>query len=74
MIRQFQKSLGLDRAQAGFVHFVFYIGYFVVAPPAGLLMRRFGYKAGTLTGLLLYACGAALFFPAALMLSYGAFL
>ncbi|TCP86004.1 FHS family L-fucose permease-like MFS transporter [Sphingomonas sp. PP-CE-1A-559] len=74
LIRQFQKSLGLDRAQAGFIQFVFYIGYFVVALPAGLLMRRFGYKAGILTGLLLYASGALLFFPASLMLSYGAFL
>jgi FHS family L-fucose permease-like MFS transporter len=74
LIRQFQKSLGLDRAQAGFIQFVFYIGYFVVALPAGLLMRRFGYKAGILTGLLLYAGGALLFYPASLMLSYGAFL
>lgn len=74
LIRQFQKSLGLNRAQAGFIQFVFYIGYFVVALPAGLLMRRFGYKAGVLAGLLLYALGAALFYPASLMLSFGAFL
>lgn len=74
LIRQFQKSLGLDRAQAGFIQFVFYIGYFVVALPAGLLMRRFGYRGGVLTGLLLYATGAALFYPASLMLSFGAFL
>ncbi|MDE1916858.1 MAG: L-fucose:H+ symporter permease [Sphingomonadales bacterium] len=74
LIRQFQKALGLNRAQAGFIQFVFYIGYFVVALPAGLLMRRFGYRAGVLTGLLLYATGAALFYPASLMLSFGAFL
>lgn len=74
LIRQFQKSLGLDRAQAGFIQFVFYIGYFVVALPAGLLMRRFGYRAGILTGLMLYAAGAALFYPASLMLDYGMFL
>jgi FHS family L-fucose permease-like MFS transporter len=74
LIRQFQKSLGLDRAQAGFIQFVFYIGYFVVALPAGLLMRRFGYKAGVLTGLLLYATGALMFLPASLMLSFGMFL
>ena len=46
LIRQFQKALDLNRAQAGFIQFVFYIGYFVMALPAGLLMRRFGYKAG----------------------------
>ena len=74
LIRHFQKALGLDRAQAGFIQFVFYIGYFVVALPAGLLMRRFGYKAGVITGLSLYAIGALLFFPASFMLSYGAFL
>nr|AGU10207.1 Major Facilitator Superfamily [uncultured organism] len=74
LIRQFQKSLGLDRAQAGFIQFVFYIGYFVVAVPAGLLMRRFGYKAGILTGLLLYAAGALMFLPASIMLSFGMFL
>lgn len=74
LIRQFQKSLGLDRAQAGFIQFVFYIGYFVIALPAGLLMRRLGYRAGVLTGLGLYAVGALLFYPASLMLSFGMFL
>ncbi len=74
LIRQFQKSLGLNRAQAGFIQFVFYIGYFVVALPAGLLMRRWGYKAGILVGLGLYTAGALLFYPASLMLSFGAFL
>jgi FHS family L-fucose permease-like MFS transporter len=74
LIRHFQKALGLDRAQAGFIQFVFYIGYFVVALPAGLLMRRFGYKAGVLVGLSLYVVGALLFFPASYMLNYGAFL
>ena len=74
LIRQFQKSLGLNRAQAGFIQFVFYIGYFVVALPAGLLMRRWGYKAGILVGLGLYATGALLFYPASVMLSFGTFL
>jgi len=74
LIRQFQKSLGLNRAQAGFIQFVFYIGYFVVALPAGLLMRCLGYRAGVLVGLSLYAIGALLFYPASLMLSFGMFL
>jgi FHS family L-fucose permease-like MFS transporter len=74
LIRQFQKSLGLNRAEAGFIQFVFYIGYFVVALPAGLLMRRLGYKAGILVGLGLYAAGALLFYPASLMLNFGMFL
>lgn len=74
LIRHFQKALGLDRAEAGFIQFVFYIGYFVFALPAGLLMRRLGYKAGVLVGLGLYASGALLFFPASYMLDFGAFL
>jgi FHS family L-fucose permease-like MFS transporter len=74
LIRQFQKSLGLNRAQAGFIQFVFYIGYFLVALPAGLMMRRLGYRAGIIVGLSLYAIGALLFFPASQMLSFGMFL
>lgn len=74
LIRQFQKSLGLNRAEAGFIQFVFYIGYFVCALPAGLLIRRVGYRAGILVGLGLYACGALLFLPASFALSYGLFL
>ncbi|MFZ2995840.1 MAG: L-fucose:H+ symporter permease [Sphingobium sp.] len=74
LIRQFQKSLGLDRAQAGFIQFIFYIGYFTMAMPAGLIMRRFGYKAGILVGLGLYAAGAFLFFPASIARTFPMFL
>jgi len=74
LIRQFQKALDLDRAQAGFIQFVFYLGYFTMALPAGLLMRRFGYRAGILAGLGLYAAGALLFYPAAEMRLYAPFL
>ncbi len=74
LIRQFQKALDLNRAQAGLIQFVFYVGYFVMALPAGLVMRRFGYRAGILTGLALYAIGALLFWPAAEVREYAAFL
>lgn len=74
LIRQFQKAMSLDRAEAGLIQFVFYIGYFVVALPAGMLIRRFGYRAGILTGLALYAIGALLFWPAAEVRQYVAFL
>lgn len=74
LIRQFQKSLGLSRAEAGFIQFVFYIGYFVVALPAGLLLRRFGYKTGILIGLALYAAGALLFLPASILRTFPMFL
>jgi FHS family L-fucose permease-like MFS transporter len=74
LIRQFQKALDLNRAQAGLIQFVFYIGYFVMALPAGLVMRRWGYRAGILVGLALYAIGALLFWPAAEVRDYAAFL
>jgi FHS family L-fucose permease-like MFS transporter len=74
LIRQFQKALDLNRAEAGFIQFVFYLGYFLMALPAGMLMRRFGYRAGILCGLGLYAAGALLFYPAAEIRVYGVFL
>lgn len=74
LIRQFQKALALNRAEAGFIQFVFYLGYFLMALPAGLVMRRFGYRAGILAGLGLYAVGALLFYPAAELREYAAFL
>lgn len=74
LIRQFQKALDLNRAQAGLVQFAFYIGYFVMALPAGLVLRRFGYRAGILAGLGFYTIGALLFYPAAEVREYAAFL
>src|SRR4051812_35988761 len=74
LIRQFQKALALNRAEAGFIQFVFYLGYFTMALPAGLLMRRYGYRAGIIAGLALYAAGALLFYPAAEIRHYAAFL
>jgi len=74
LIKQFQKALDLNRGQAGFIQFAFYLGYFIMAIPAGLIMKKFGYKKGIITGLLLYAAGAILFFPAAEIRIYGFFL
>lgn len=74
LVKQFQKALDLSRGQAGFIQFAFYIGYFVMALPAGLVMKRFGYKNGILFGLLLYMTGAILFYPAAEAQSYAFFL
>ncbi len=74
LIRHFQFALDLKRWQAGIVDSAFYLGYFVMAIPAGLFMRRFGYKQGILAGLLLYAMGGLLFVPAAHIRVYGFFL
>jgi FHS family L-fucose permease-like MFS transporter len=56
------------------VQSAFYTGYFVFAIPAALFIRRFGYKAAVICGLLLYACGAFLFTPAAQLHNYAFFL
>ena len=74
LIRQFMKSFVISRFQAGLVQSAFYLGYFVLAMPAALLMRRVGYKGGLVTGLLLFALGTFLFWPAAQAGSYGFFL
>lgn len=74
LIRQFMKSFELSRLQAGLVQSAFYLGYFVFSIPAALVMRRFGYKVGLVSGLVLYASGTFLFFPAASAQSYGLFL
>jgi FHS family L-fucose permease-like MFS transporter len=74
LIRQFMKSFAISRFQAGLVQSAFYMGYFLLAMPAALLMRRVGYKAGFVTGLVLYALGTFLFWPAAVVGRYEFFL
>lgn len=74
LIRQFMKSFAISRFQAGLVQSAFYLGYFFLATPAAIIMRRTGYKAGILIGLILFALGSFLFWPAALVRSYSFFL
>jgi FHS family L-fucose permease-like MFS transporter len=72
--KHFQNILHVSKAQSGFVQFSLYIGYFVMAVPAGLIMKRFGYKRGIVFGLLLFATGAFLFYPAGKLESFWPFL
>ncbi|MDR1368988.1 MAG: L-fucose:H+ symporter permease [Dysgonamonadaceae bacterium] len=65
LIKQFQKSLELSRFEAGLIQTALTVGYFCLAIPAGLFMQRFGYKSGILAGLLCFAGGCFLFYPAA---------
>src|SRR5580704_12334942 len=74
LIRQFMKSFAINRLKAGLVQSAFYMGYFFLAMPAALIMRKFGYKAGFIIGLLLFGLGAFLFWPAAIVGRYGFFL
>ncbi|HEX7585241.1 MAG TPA: L-fucose:H+ symporter permease [Prolixibacteraceae bacterium] len=74
LIPQFMKAFELNRLQAGLVQSAFYAGYFLLAFPAAKVMDRFGYKAGLLTGLLLFSAGCFLFYPASVVGAYGFFL
>ena len=74
LIRQFMKSFAITRFEAGLVQSAFYLGYFLLAMPAAILMRRAGYKAGIVTGLALFGTGTFLFWPAAIVDRYGFFL
>ncbi|VXC61743.1 L-fucose-proton symporter [Sphingomonas sp. 8AM] len=74
LIAQFKKAFTLSDFGTSFVQQVFYLGYFVFAIPASIVLRRFGYKAAIITGLLLYGLGALLFYPAAAISAYQLFL
>ena len=72
--KHFQNILHISKYQSGFVQFSLYIGYFAMAVPAGLIMKRFGYKKGIIFGLCLFATGAFLFYPVAQIGSFWPFL
>lgn len=74
LIAHFKKLFTLSDLQAGLVQSAFYLGYFCLAIPAALFMRKQGYRAAVLLGLVLYAVGALLFWPAAGAQSYPFFL
>lgn len=74
LIKQFMKSFAMNRSSAAQVQMAFYLGYFLLAIPAGQLMRRVGYKTGVVTGLVLLGGGCWMFWPAANAGSYQLFL
>lgn len=72
--KHFQDSLSLTKAQSGAVQAAAYGAYFVMAIPAGIIARKFGYKAGIIVGLSLFAVGAFWFVPAVGINTFWAFL
>ncbi|SEK64145.1 L-fucose:H+ symporter permease [Parapedobacter koreensis] len=74
LIPHLKKACQLSDFQSAFVDSAFFIAYFAVALPAGYFMKRFGYKRGIVFGLIIFAFGAFLFFPAADTRAYGLFL
>ncbi len=71
--KHFQNVLQVSKANSGLVQLSLFGAYAVMGIPAGLVMKRFGYKVGVLFGLSLYALGAFLFIPAANSFSFNAF-
>ena len=66
MVQAFKKVLELTNSEAAWVQMAFYGGYFSMALPAAMFVRKYSYKTGVLIGLALYAVGALLFYPAAI--------
>jgi len=64
MDKHFQDELGLTRAQSAWVQFAHYLGYFLMAIPAGWMAVKLGYKGGIIVGLLIVAAGGFWFVPA----------
>lgn len=64
MDKHFQNELGLTKAQSANVQFAHYLGYFLMALPAGWLARRWGWKGGIIAGLLMVSLGGFWFLPA----------
>lgn len=72
--KHFQETLHVDKARSSFLQMAYFGAYFLMALPAGIFMKRYSYKKGIITGLLLYALGAFLFYPSAEMSSFNFFL
>lgn len=74
MVKAFSKIFRMSVTEGALVQVAFYGGYFAMAFPAAMFIRRYSYKAGVMLGLGLYALGALMFFPAKLTGSYYPFL
>lgn len=74
MVKAFSKIFRMSATDGALVQVAFYGGYFVMAFPAAMFIRRYSYKAGVLVGLGLYALGALLFYPAKMTGEYYPFL
>lgn len=74
MVAAFKTVMEITNAKASLIQFAFYGGYGTMAIPAALFVKRYSYKKGVLLGLILYAVGALLFYPAAQFEMFGFFL
>lgn len=74
LIPHLKKACDLSDFQSSFIPFVFFGGYFLMARPAGMIIKKLGYRKGLTVGLAICAAGAFLFYPAAQVRSFPMFL
>lgn len=74
LIPHLRKALQLTNMQSTFVDTAVYLAYFSAAIPAGMILKKFGYKKGIITGLIVFSIGAFMFIPAANLRAYNIFL
>lgn len=72
--KHFQEVLVISKARSGLVQAMVYGGYFLMALPAGKIIRRYGYRSGIVIGLLMYGIGAMMFIPGGKLMSFPFFL
>lgn len=72
--KHFQNELDISISQSALIQVTTYLGYFLMAIPAGLYINRFGYRRGVVLGLILFGFGSLLFIPCASMGTFYAFL
>ncbi len=74
LVHAFSRIMMMSHFEGSLIQFAFYGGYFAMALPAALFIKKFSYKAGLLMGLSLYAGGSLLFIPASLTMVFWPFL
>ena len=72
--KHFQDALEISKTRSALIQAVVYGGYFLMAIPAGKIISKYGYRAGVITGLVLYGVGALLFIPGSHLMSFEFFL
>lgn len=72
--KHFQEAMDISLAHSAMIQVMFYLGYFIMAIPAGLFIARNGYRKGVVFGLLLFGIGSLLFIPGEYYMSFNFFL
>lgn len=72
--KHFQELLDISKTHSAFIQATMYMGYFIMAIPAGLFINKYGYRRGVVFGLMLYGIGALMFIPGQYFMSFNFFL